>query len=105
MLAMSTTHRSLTTLLLVVFTVCSAQAPDDNSGFEPIFDGKTLTKQYRLVEPERTIEVQPTKEEFMEVKLPDLVVTVQGEPKMSSDAPSKSEEEKTLKADPNQPPQ
>ncbi len=43
MLAMSTTHRSLTTLLLVVFTVCSAQAPDDNSGFEPIFDGKTLT--------------------------------------------------------------
>ncbi|HSB15143.1 MAG TPA: hypothetical protein VLE22_11845, partial [Bryobacteraceae bacterium] len=43
MLAMSSTHRSLTTLLLAVFTVCSAQAPDDNSGFEPIFDGKTLT--------------------------------------------------------------
>jgi hypothetical protein len=68
-------------------------------------DPKTVAKQYKLVEQERPIEIQSTKEEFMEIKLPDFVATVKSESKTSDDTSVKGKKEKTLKTDPNQTPQ
>lgn len=67
-------------------------------------DAKTLPKQYQIAEQERTIEVKPTKEEFLEITLPDFVATVRSEAKKPGDATLKGKGEKDLKADPNQAP-
>ena len=64
-------------------------------------DPKTVTKRYRLLEQERTIEVQPTKEEFMEITLPNLVVVVKNE-KTPSDLPPNQTDGKNVKTSPNQ---
>jgi hypothetical protein len=68
-------------------------------------DAKTLPKQYELAEQERMIEVQSTREEFVEISLPELVVAVKSEPETPDDVPIEGKNEKTLKADPNQVPQ
>jgi hypothetical protein len=65
-------------------------------------DPKTLAKQYKLVEPERMIEVKPTREEFIEIRLPDLIVAVQSESKTSGQSPTEGKNEEDLKADPGQ---
>jgi hypothetical protein len=67
-------------------------------------DPKTLSKRYKLLEQERSITVQPTKEEFMEIKLPDLVVGIKEEGKAPNAGSTKPKEEKSLTLDPNQVP-
>jgi hypothetical protein len=42
-------------------------------------DPKTLPKQYEVTEQERTVEVKPTREEFMEIEMADFVATVRKE--------------------------
>jgi hypothetical protein len=56
-------------------------------------DPKTLPKQYELAEQERTIEVQPTKEEFLEITLPDLITTVRKEAQPSDATPPPEDDE------------
>ena len=68
-------------------------------------DAKTLSKRYKLLEQQRSITVQPTKEDFLEIKLPDLVVAVKGPAKAPEAVPPKNQDDKNVKADPNQVPQ
>ena len=67
-------------------------------------DAKTVTKRYKLLESQRLITVQPTREDYLEIKLPDLVVALKSQAKASEAVPPKSKDEKNVKADPNQPP-
>ena len=67
-------------------------------------DAKTLSKKYKLLEQERTIEIQPTKEEFMEITLPALVVAVKSET-TPGDLPPSNADGKNVKASPDQAPQ
>jgi hypothetical protein len=68
-------------------------------------DAKTLSKRHKLMEQERTIDVQSTKEEFMEIKLPDLIVAVKSKSDTSGNSAPKGKDDKNLKADPSQAPQ
>lgn len=67
-------------------------------------DAKTLAKQYELAEQERMIEVKATKEEFMEISLPDFVATLRSEAKKPGDSLRKGKNEKDLKTAPGQKP-
>ena len=53
-------------------------------------DPKTLPATHTLTEQERIIVIEPTKEEFMEVELPDFAATVQSRPNPSGAAPPDS---------------
>jgi hypothetical protein len=64
-------------------------------------DAKSLSKKYELREQERTIQVQPTKEEFMEITLPNLVVTLKNET-TPGDVPPGSTDGKNIKTSPDQ---
>jgi hypothetical protein len=64
-------------------------------------DAKTLSKKYKLLEQERTIQIQPTKEEFMEITLPNLVVTLKNET-TPGDVPPGSTDGKNIKTSPDQ---
>ncbi len=44
-------------------------------------DAKTVTKRYKLLESQRSITVQPTREDYVEIKLPDLVVALKSQSK------------------------
>ncbi len=57
-------------------------------------DTKTLSKQYELAEPQRTIEVKPTTEELLEIQQPDFVVIASKETKPSGNPPVVGEEQK-----------
>jgi hypothetical protein len=63
-------------------------------------DAKTLPKSHEVAEQERAIEVKPTREEFMEIQLPDFVATVRDEPKPSGDLPIDGEDEDNLETAP-----
>jgi hypothetical protein len=67
-------------------------------------DTNTLPKSHELAEQERTIEVKPTKEEFMEIQLPDFVATIRNEAKQSGDLPSNGKDKEALKTAPGQKP-
>jgi hypothetical protein len=67
-------------------------------------DAKTLPKSHEITEQERTIEVKPTREEFMEIQLPDFVATIRNEAEQPGDLPVDGKDEEDLKAAPEQKP-
>jgi hypothetical protein len=68
-------------------------------------DTNTLPKSHELAEQERIIEVKATREEFMEIKLPDVVTMIRNEAKKSGDLPVNDKDKKEdVKATPGQKP-
>ena len=68
-------------------------------------DAKSLSKKYKLLEQEQTIQIQPTKEEFMEITLPNLVVAVKSETTTPGDLPPNGKDGKNVKTSSNRAPQ